>query len=396
MSQGRGGTIRPGTGKTPPCKHSQQIDAPTGAKTFYYRDPNLKDFLTLLMPLTTDPSERLQRLKRWLGTLDPALELRLATLQPASSDASFRRYFRLESAKSSLIVMDAPPPHEDCRPFVDVSERLDAVGLTVPKVLAQDLTEGFLLLTDLGRQNYHERIGQGIEDGELQSLYRQALLALVKLQQANASGLAAFSQPRLVQELGLFTHWYIEQHHGVSPTPEQLNQLDTIFVLLAKSMTAEPQVLVHRDFHSPNLMVCTDPSVGSNPGVIDFQDALLGPISYDIASLVFDARTTWEESQQLDWAIRYWENARTAGLPVPEDFAQFHRQYEWASLQRNLRILGVFARLNIRDNKPHYLAHIPRVLQYTRQVTRRYGPFSPLARLLDTLENVKPETRLTF
>jgi aminoglycoside/choline kinase family phosphotransferase len=356
----------------------------------------LKDFLTPLMPLPTDHSERLQRLIHWLGTLDPALELRLATLQPASSDASFRRYFRLESAKSTLIVMDAPPPNEDCRPFVDVSKRLGDVGLTVPKVLAQDLKQGFLLLTDLGRQTYQERIEQGLEDAELQTLYRDALLALVKLQQADTTGLAEFSQARLVEELGLFTHWYIEQYHGVSPTPEQLNQLDAIFILLAKSMASEPQVLVHRDFHSPNLMVCTDPAVGSNPGVIDFQDAVVGPISYDIASLVFDARTTWEEPQQLDWAIRYWEKARAANLPVPEDFAQFHRQYEWASLQRNLRILGVFARLSIRDNKPHYLAHVPRVLQYTRQVTSRYGPFSPLARLLNKLENVKPETRLTF
>jgi N-acetylmuramate 1-kinase len=356
----------------------------------------LKDFLTLLMPSPTDHTDRLQSLTHWLGTLDPALELNLSTMQPASSDASFRRYFRLESANKTLIVMDAPPPHEDCRPFIDISKRLAKVDLTVPQVLAQDLKQGFLLLTDLGRQTYYERIGQGIEDRELQTLYREALLALVKLQKAETTGLAAFDQTRLIDELGLFTHWYIEQHHGLTLTPEQLNDLETIFVLLAKSMAAEPQVLVHRDFHSPNLMVCTDPTVGPNPGIIDFQDALAGPMSYDIASLVFDARTTWEEPQQLDWAIRYWEHARAAGLPVPADFAEFHRQYEWTSLQRNLRILGVFARLNIRDTKPQYLAHIPRVLQYTRQVTSRYSSFNRLARLLDKLENVNPETRLTF
>ena len=169
-----------------------------------------------------------------------------------------------------------------------------------------------------------------------------------------------------------------------------------IFEDLARAMAAEARVLVHRDLHSPNLMVCTDPAIGPNPGVIDFQDALEGPISYDIASLVLDARTTWDEPQQLDWAIRYWEKARAARLPVPDDFAQFHRQYEWTSLQRNLRILGVFARLNLRDDKPGYLAHIPRVLQYVRQVAGRYNHFAPITKLLDRLEGVEVQTRLTF
>jgi aminoglycoside/choline kinase family phosphotransferase len=262
--------------------------------------------------------------------------------------------------------------------------------------LANDVSQGFLLLTDLGRQTYYDKIVEGWTDQTLQSHYLLALDALVKLQQADSRGLAVLDSQRLIDELQLFPDWFVQKHHGVTLSDQENTQLTLIFATLANEIGNQPQVLVHRDFHSPNLMVCDDPALGSSPGVLDFQDALLGPISYDIASLVFDARTTWEEPQQLDWAIRYWERARAAGLPVDADFAVFYQQYEWAGLQRNLRILGVFARLNLRDHKPGYLNHLPRVLQYVRQVSTRYGVFRPLIRLLDRLEGIEPQTKLTF
>lgn len=344
-------------------------------------------------PLHTD---RDHALLQWLSDVDQSLTLDLSSLRAASSDASFRRYFRLNAAQKTLIVMDAPPPQENCQPFIDVTQRLQAASVTVPTILAHDTAQGFLLLSDLGRQTYYDNVVQGWPDQALQSHYLLALDALVKLQQADSHGLAALDGQRLIDELQLFPDWFVQKHHGVTLTDQENAQLAVIFETLVTAIAAQPQVLVHRDFHSPNLMVCEDPAVGSSPGVLDYQDALLGPISYDIASLVFDARTTWEEPQQLDWAIRYWERARRAGLPVDADFSVFYQQYEWAGLQRNLRILGVFARLNLRDHKPGYLNHLPRVLQYVRQVSTRYGVFRPLIRLLDRLEGIEPETKLTF
>lgn len=333
---------------------------------------------------------------QWLNSLDTNLGLDLASLTPASSDASFRRYFRVKTPDSTLIVMDAPPPQEDCRPFCDVTERLLTTGVTVPRILAKTLDQGFLLLTDLGSKTYYDQIQSGWHDAELQTHYRQAIEALVKLQAADATGLPVFDAERLNTELQLFPEWYVQKYHGVTLTSKEHDDLQNLFTELAAAIAKQPKVIVHRDFHSPNLMVCTEPSVGTNPGILDYQDAVLGAISYDIASLVFDARTTWEEPQQLDWAIRYWEQARTAGLPVETDFAVFHEQYEWVGLQRNLRILGVFARLSLRDNKPAYLDHLPRVLQYVRQVASRYGSFKPVVRLLDRLDGIEPQARYTF
>lgn len=335
-------------------------------------------------------------IQRWLSRLPESLHLSLESLAPASSDASFRRYFRIQADQRTLIVMDAPPPHENCGPFLDITQRLSEAGVTVPQVIAHDLEQGFMLLTDLGHQTYFDRIQSGLPDSELQTLYRQSLQMLIRLQNARHGGLATFDAPRLQTELQVFTEWFVETHHKTVLTNKESEQLTRIFELLASAMASEPQVLVHRDFHSPNLMVSEPTTSLTNPGVLDYQDALAGPISYDIASLVFDARTTWEEPQQLDWAIRYWEKAKGADLPVPLDFAQFHQQYEWSGLQRNLRILGVFARLHHRDHKSHYLAHMPRVLQYVRQVAGRYQPFVPLMRLLDRLEGIEPETKLTF
>lgn len=340
--------------------------------------------------------ERQAALTKWITSLPKELELKPDTLSSASSDASFRRYFRLKAGSSTLIVMDAPPPHEDCTPFIQMTKRLEQASVQVPSILASDPGQGFLLLTDLGHHTYYDRIQAGIDDPSLQRLYRGALEALVALQSASTDGLGAMSSTRLTEELELFEQWYVQRHHQTTLSNAESDMLQGVFAALTEAMTAEPQVLVHRDFHSPNLMDCEAIDGLQTPGVIDYQDALIGPISYDIASLVFDARTTWPEAQQLDWAIRFWEKARAHGLPVPADFAVFHQHYEYSSLQRNLRILGVFARLNHRDGKSHYLAHIPRVLQYVRQVASRYRPFVPLMRLLDRLDGISTEVKLTF
>lgn len=346
--------------------------------------------------MKNDHDPRLAQIRNWLDSLPADLDLAVDTLRPASADASFRRYFRLDAGERTLIVMDAPPAHEDCRPFLHVGQLLADAGLNVPKVLAEDLGQGLLLLSDLGEQTYYQRIQAGMPDSQLQALYREALAALVQLQKASTAGLASYDTGRLADELKLFPEWYVQKHHGEALDDKTANALEKIFALLSASNGGQAQVLVHRDFHSPNLMVCDQPQYGPNPGIIDFQDALAGPITYDLASLVTDARTTWEEPQQLDWAIRYWEMARAAGLPVESDFADFHRAYEWMGLQRNLRILGVFARLNHRDGKAHYLAHMPRVNGYVRQVVQRYGVFTPLLRLLDKLDDRQVRVGYTF
>jgi hypothetical protein len=347
-----------------------------------------------MLNIPLDP--RLLALQHWLSSLPAELALEINSLAPASSDASFRRYFRLNAGQGSLVVMDAPPAQEDCQPFVDVDSRLAQAGLNVPQIIASDLKQGFLLLSDLGPTTYYARIQQGIDDATLQHLYKDALAALVQMQTADHTGLAKYDAKRLKDELGLFAQWYAAVHCN-SPLDEASHTaINGVFDQLVAHNVAQPVVLVHRDFHSPNLMVCSAPQYGQNPGILDFQDAVAGPITYDLASLVVDARTTWEEPQQIDWAIRYWELARKQGLPVPADFADFHKDYEWMGLQRNLRILGVFARLNHRDGKAAYLAHLPRVNQYVRQVAGRYIAFKPLLRVLDKLENVQAKVGYTF
>lgn len=346
---------------------------------------------------TRTPDARLTALRHWLSDHAAVLNLKLDTLAPVSGDASFRRYYRLQAADDTLIVMDAPPPHEDCRPFVAIAQRLAAGGLHVPDILAQDVDQGFLLLSDLGRQTFHDAIQAGLcqDDAVWQQHMRGVLRALVRMQQCPTHDLPAYDQPRLLQELALFPQWYLQTHLGHTPDAATQAMLDGTFDLLARQAAAQPQVFVHRDFHSPNLMIGPG-APNFIPGIIDFQDALRGPISYDVASLVMDARTTWDEPQQLDWSIRYWEYARTAGMPVPADFAEFHQQYEWMGLQRNLRILGVFARLSHRDGKHHYLDHMPRVQAYVRQVAARYTPFHPLLRLLDQVEQVPLQNGYSF
>lgn len=350
------------------------------------------------MPSAPNPGSdpRMAALDAWLASLAPVHQLEINTLQAASSDASFRRYFRLKAGKRTVVVMDAPPPHEDCRPFVHAAGLLSEAGINVPAILAQDIQQGFLLLSDLGPRTYYQAIQAGLDDAALQRAYREALGSLVRMQQAATTGLPAYDETRLLEELALFPEWYAARHCKAELDADERNVLQDAFRLLARDNAAQPAVFVHRDFHSPNLMLCDRDEYGPNPGVIDFQDALRGPLTYDLASLVMDARTTWEEPQQLDWAIRYWEAARAAGLPVPVDFADLHRAYEWMGLQRNLRILGVFARLSHRDGKHHYIDHMPRVNAYVRQVAGRYAVFGPLLRLLDRLDNRQVSVGYTF
>ncbi|MDY3331059.1 MAG: phosphotransferase [Pelistega sp.] len=346
--------------------------------------------------MSTHTDVRLDLLKNWLSTLQDKYQMQLDTLRPASSDASFRRYFRVDTNNNTLIIMDAPPAHEDCKPFIDIAQRLSAVGLNTPRILEQNLEDGFLILNDLGNLTYYQRLQTEISDSELQRIYRDAIAAMVDMQKADTTGLPVYDRTRLLTELGLFNEWYVQQYHNTTLTEKEQAQLEQMFALLVDHNDKQAKVFVHRDYHSPNVMLC-DPAIhGKNPGVIDFQDAVLGPISYDVVSLVMDARTTWEEPQQLDWAIRYWEMARAANLPVPADFADFHVDYEYMGLQRNLRILGVFARLAIRDNKKHYLDHMPRVNKYVRQVAGRYLAFKPLLNILDRLDNIDTKVGYTF
>lgn len=344
-----------------------------------------------------DNDSRFAALNTWLQSLVTTHRLDLQSISPASSDASFRRYFRITSAThGTVIAMDAPPQQENSQPFVDITCLLQQIGLNVPDILAQDLKQGFLLLTDLGTQTYYHAVQGPLNDADLQRLYRDAITALVTLQTADTRTLQRYDKARLVDELFLFTEWYAKTHRHVTLDAKDQSILAQAFKTLASHNVRASTVFVHRDYHSPNLIIHNGSDKTLNPGIIDYQDAVAGPITYDIASLVMDARTTWEEPQQLDWAIRYWEAARAAGLPVDADFADFHTAYEWMSLQRNLRVLGVFARLSHRDGKHHYLEHAPRVNAYIRQVATRYGVFRPLLRVLDKIDDVQAVSGYTF
>lgn len=329
--------------------------------------------------------ERLEALDAWLGR---TLGGREFTREPASADASFRRYFRVCSGDRTWIAMDAPPEREDCRPFVKVAGLMREAGVHVPEIVAQDLAQGFLLLSDLGRRTYL----QAFDGTNEEALFRDATGALVDWQAASREGeLPPYDEALLRRELALFPDWYVARHLGVTLDAAERESLEQVFRRILERNLAEPRVFVHRDFMPRNLMV-SEP----NPGVLDFQDAVHGPISYDIASLWRDAFVTWEEERVLDGTIRYWEAARKRGLPVRADFGEFWRDVEWMGLQRHLKVLGIFARIHYRDGKPGYLGDTPRFLAYVRHACARYGELRPLARLLDRLEGVKPVAGYTF
>jgi aminoglycoside/choline kinase family phosphotransferase len=313
--------------------------------------------------------------ERWVAEQRPGAQF---TLEIASADASFRRYWRARFADgASYVVMDAPPDKEDCRPFVHVAGLLRAAGVHAPEIFAQDLAAGFLLLGDLGDTTYL----QAINAQNAPRLFADAIDTLIRWQLATRPGeLPPYDEALLRREMNLFPEWYVAKHLKKELNQKQRGALESILALLVKSALAQPVVYVHRDYMPRNLMVCEP-----NPGVLDFQDAVLGPISYDVVSLFRDAFVSWQEDQVLDWTVRYWEKAKKASLPVHADFAEFWQAFEWMGLQRHLKVLGIFARINYRDGKPKYLADTPRFLAYAHEVAKRYGALAPLARLLDEL-----------
>lgn len=386
--------------------------------------------------------KRQQLLTDWLHSLFPDEPF---SITPASADASFRRYFRVTFADggrvtsptgepavgenlrpaapdasgmhstsrqqdasrgavspkadcsaaphqpATLIVMDAPPQYEDCAPFLHIARLFEHAGTHVPHVYAEDLAQGFLLLSDLGNITYLQALC-GKDAAIAQKLYGAATDALIHIQlSSRENALPPYNEALLRRELNLFPEWYVGKHLQVTLNQNQNATLETMFRRILDNNLSQPRVYVHRDFHSRNLMVA-DP----NPGILDFQDAVFGPITYDLASLFKDAYIDWEEAQIMDWLIRYWEKARKAGLPVPRDFGEFYRDYEWMGVQRHIKVLGIFARLYHRDGKEGYLKDMPRVMNYLRRACERYIELKPLLKLLDALAPRELQTGYTF
>jgi aminoglycoside/choline kinase family phosphotransferase len=345
---------------------------------------------------------RINQLQQWLAQTLPNTPYELA---PASADASFRRYFRVVfptknapppvSNHASLIVMDAPPEHEDCAPWLAIARLFGATGVHVPEILAEDAGQGFLLLSDLGGATYLDKLrAPGCTPAAAARLYADAIGALLAIQAASRPGLLPdYSGELLRHELMLFPQWYIARHKGMALDAGDEAALMAVFDKIIAANLAEPKVFVHRDYHSRNLMYIDE---GLNPGIIDFQDAVYGPLTYDLASLLKDAYIEWEEDFTLDLLARYWETARKHGLPVRADFADFHRDYEWMGVQRHIKVIGIFARLARRDGKDGYLASLPRLLRYLRKACGRYRELGPLLKLLDKLDPVELEHSHAF
>ena len=331
-----------------------------------------------------DPARR-AAFEHWLAPLVDEHALVPATLAPASADASFRRYLRIQHSSapalgSSFIIMDAPPPQEDVRPFLHVASLIHAAGLQAPHILAADEAQGFLLLTDLGNTLYLEAV-QADGGAQAEPLMRAAISALVQWQaKVNPVSLPPYDDALLRRELALFPEWCVQREFGVTWTPEQQARWQQLCDRLVASALAQPLVAVHRDWMPRNLMV-----TAQGVGILDFQDAVCGPISYDVASLLRDAFLSWDEEREIDWAVRYWSAARKAELDVPSDFGEFWRQIEWMGLQRHLKVMGIFCRLKHRDGKAKYAEDLPRFFNYALRVANRYIELKPLIALLETL-----------
>ena len=394
----------------------------------------------------SDP-QRAQAFARWLTRIAPVHGLRADSVRLASADASFRRYFRVDAdgPAATRIVMDAPPDKENCQPFVQVAQLLREAGVTAPEVLDWNQAEGFLLLDDLGSQTMLDVIDPNDADAN-RPRYQQAIDALIRWQLASRPGvLPPYDAALLQRELALFPQWYLARHRGVAVQGKLKDTLDQTFALIVQTNLASPAVFVHRDFMPRNLMVAptlgtgvsslyeSPPEAaalrpvqacagrlgaagrspegapaalgrpgdggmvdGQRMGVLDFQDAVYGPISYDIASLMRDAFVSWDEAFVLDITARYWQAARKAGLPVHQDFGDFYRAVEWMGLQRHLKVAGIFARLTLRDGKPKYLADAPRFIAYIRATAGRYRELTPLLRLVDEAEGTQQAPAYAF
>lgn len=331
-----------------------------------------------------DQDVRLQHLKVWLdeqlatlfadqgwGAVPPA------TLTAASSDASFRRYFRWEGAGRSFVVMDAPPPQENCKPFVDIAFLLAKSGINVPKIYAEDLERGFLLLNDLGNKTYLDVIDSENAD----ALFSDALQALLAFQQLPmVAPLSSYDVALLRRELELFPEWYVKRELGVEFDATQQQQWQKVSELLIDSALAQPKVLVHRDYMPRNLML-SEP----NPGVLDFQDAVYGPVTYDVTCLFKDAFLSWPEERVRGWLESYWQQASALNIPVQPDFEEFLRASDLMGVQRHLKVIGIFARICHRDGKPRYLGDVPRFFSYIEAVIARRPELADLQALLASL-----------
>jgi aminoglycoside/choline kinase family phosphotransferase len=337
-------------------------------------------------------AERERAFGRWFDDLAPRHRLDRASLHLASADASARRYFRVSDAEGgSFIVMDSPAAEDSVAAFVRIGELIRGAGLNGPRVLEKDLRQGFLLLDDLGDTQYLAALRQADGPGA-DALMRDAIGALIQWQlRGDCATLPPYDDALLRREVQLFPDWCVTREFGVAWTPKEQEVWATVSQRLIASALAQPQVAVHRDWMPRNLMVCD-----RNPGVLDFQDAVRGPITYDLASMLRDAFLSWDEERELDWAVRYWQDARHAGLPVDADFGEFWRQTEWMGLQRHLKILGIFCRLKHRDGKPHYSEDLPRFFNYVTKVANRYGPLRSLLNLLEPLTGVAVQAGYTF
>jgi aminoglycoside/choline kinase family phosphotransferase len=333
-----------------------------------------------------------QRLKLLTQWLEKVVEGSSSQITPASADASFRRYFRINSPVSmkcdygdSLIVMDAPPDKENSEPFIVISQLLGKVGVNVPRVIEKDLSQGFLLLTDLGNKPYLD----ALNEETVESLYAEALDALLRMQRdvpCENKILPFYGRALLLREMELFREWYLQRHCNLLLTVQQQEQLDSVFNLLTESALMQPQVFVHRDYHSRNLMVTSD----NNPGILDFQDAVIGPVTYDLVSLLRDCYIEWPREQVEQWALAYLHRAAEAGVfelitDCTDDVLL--RWFDWMGLQRHLKVCGIFSRLYLRDGKSGYLKDIPLTLSYMRNVCERYDELASLHILLGTLDD---------
>jgi hypothetical protein len=314
---------------------------------------------------------RAQKALKWAGK---ALGKTATSFAPASADASFRRYFRFTAESGTWIVMDAPPAREDCAPFLRVAGLMRNAGVHVPDVLAQDLDSGFLLLSDLGTRTYLDVLDGGNADG----LFSDAIDALLRWQRASLPDvLPPYDAALLQRELALFPDWCLEKHLAVKLSGSDAGAWEQVCARLVDAALAQPKVYVHRDYMPRNLMLSAP-----NPGVLDFQDAVYGPLAYDPVCLFKDAFLSWPAERVDGWLRSYWERASGSGLPVPA-WPDFRRDCDWIGVQRHLKVLGIFARINYRDGKPKYLTDTPRFLRYVMDVAPRYEELKPLAELFE-------------
>ncbi len=320
-------------------------------------------------------AERLEQLKQWLshGVGLPAFEI-----EPASGDASFRRYFRVSFAGETRIAMDAPPPQEDIRPFMRIAEQLAAIGLNVPQIEAREPDRGFLLLSDLGSRLYLSELNEE----SVERLYGDALGALMTLQACGpgADELPPYDETLLRREMALFRDWLVGRHLGLRLSDSEASMLDAAFDLLAANALGQPQVTVHRDYHSRNLMVHGE----QNPGILDFQDAVFGPLTYDLVSLLRDCYIAWPRARVEEWVLGFHELALQSGVLRDHDEALFLRWFDLMGVQRQMKASGIFARLNHRDGKPGYLADVPRTLGYLVDVAGRYPELHALGDFVES------------